>query len=90
MKIIVASFLGVPTASLSAALDVLGFPTHELPEHVSNCSKFWKRYIKGDSDIENFRQYYNNAEAVVGAPVNACWREILEEYPDSKVCISIG
>ena len=90
MKLIGAGFGRTGTTSLKAALEELGFgPCYHMtevfahPEHAD----FWTSAWRGKPvDWEGFLGGY---EAAVDWPACTFYEELMEEYPDAKVLLSV-
>lgn len=90
MKIIGAGFPRTGTMSMQAALDQLGFPCYHMETVVRNPShlKVWDDFYSGHAPMDwsfVFRDY----EATVDAPACYFYKQLMEEYPDAKVILTV-
>jgi Sulfotransferase domain len=90
MKVIGAGFGRTGTASLKAALEVLGFgPCYHMfevfmnPEHIP----FWEQASRGEK--VDFAALFEGWPSVVDWPACSFYRELMELYPDAKVVLSV-
>ena len=86
MKIICAGISKTGTKSLNAALQELGYNVvYDFMEHFWEHEKYWKKIFERGGSSEDFKEMYENVDAILDAPVYAFWEEILEAFPNSKV-----
>ena len=90
MKVIGAGFGRTGTASLKAALEILGFgPCYHMfevfnhPDHPA----FWERAARGEK--VDFVKLFQGWEAAVDWPACSFYRELMVQYPDAKVLLSV-
>lgn len=90
MKVIGAGFGRTGTSSLKAALERLGlgpcYHMTELFEHPAHAD-FWARAAKGDS-VE-WPEILRNYESAVDWPVCSFYKELMAEYPEAKVVLTV-
>lgn len=90
MKIIGAGFGRTGTSSLKAALETLGFaPCYHMTEVFANPrhADVWQATWRGEPvDRDGFLGGY---EATVDWPACTFYRELMEEYPEAKVLLSV-
>ena len=88
MKIIAAGFSKTGTKSLAVALDLLGFNAYDMLEHYWFHGKEWRKIlVEGSSDVvKDFKNMYEDIDVVLDCPAFTFWKEILEAFPDAKVC----
>lgn len=79
------------TASMRAALEILGYRCYHMFEVFENAqrSRDWQKIY---TDIENgrkpdFDHVFQGYGAAVDAPVEAVWRDVVKAHPDIKVCL---
>ena len=85
MKIIGAGFSKTGTKSLHAALNKLGYEVYDYLEHFEYHREGWIKIFEGKGSIEDFKQMYQNVDAIVDLPVFHFWEEIHWAFPDAKV-----
>ena len=90
MKVIGAGFGRTGTASLKAALEILGFdPCYHMTEvfkHPGHAA-FWRAAWRGEpADWDGLLGAY---EATVDWPACTFYAELMERYPDAKVLLSV-
>lgn len=90
LKIIGAGLGRTATTSLRVALgELLNKPCYhmsevfEQPEHID----IWNNAILGN--MPDWQQFYRNYSATVDWPSAAFWKELLNEYPDALVLLSV-
>lgn len=90
MKIVGAGFGRTGTSSLKAALEILGFgPCYHMtevfahPEH----APLWEAAGRGEA--VNWDGLLGDYEAAVDWPACTFYRELMEEYPEAKVLLSV-
>lgn len=90
MKVIGAGFGRTGTSSLKAALETLGFgPCYHMtevfahPEH----AKVWTAAWRGEA--VDWRGFLRGYESVVDWPACTFYAELVDEYPDAKVLLSV-
>ncbi|KWV91614.1 sulfotransferase family protein [Erythrobacter sp. YT30] len=90
LQVIGAGFGRTGTASLKAALEILGYNnTHHMFEVMDSKAqmKLWHDVGKGkDPDWDAI---YDGFPAAVDFPTAAYWRELTEYYPDAKVILTV-
>lgn len=90
MRVIGAGFGRTGTTSLQAALDTLGFgPCYHMTEVFRNPdhADLWRAAWRGEPvDWDSFLGDY---EAAVDWPACTFYAELMEEYPDAKVLLSV-
>ena len=90
MKVIVAGFSKTGTKSLNVALNKLGYEVYDYMEHYWYHGDYWKRIFEGKGSLEDFKEMYENVDAVVDIPVYYFWEEIHWAFPDAKVSTHTG
>ncbi len=90
LKVIGAGFGRTGTSSLKAALERLGFgPAYhmsEVFEHPAHVD-FWVRAAKGDP-VE-WPEILHNYESAVDWPACSFYKELMAEYPEAKVILTV-
>ena len=87
MKIICVGIGKTGTKSISKALRHLGYTVFDWEEQVFDFQDHWVDVFQNGAQLD-VKRVYQHADAVVDAPGNFFWEEILEAYPDSKVILS--
>ena len=87
MKIICVGIGKTGTKSISKALRHLGYTVFDWEEQVVDFQDHWVDVFQNGAQLD-VKRVYQHADAVVDAPGNFFWEEILEAYPDSKVILS--
>ena len=87
MKIICVGLGKTGTTSISKALRHLGYTVFDWEEKVFDFQDHWVDVFQNGAQLD-VKRVYQHADAVVDAPGNFFWEEILEAYPDSKVILS--
>ena len=87
MKIICVGIGKTGTTSISKALRHLGYTVFDWEEQVFDFQDHWVDVFQNGAQLD-VKRVYQHADAVVDAPGNFFWEEILEAYPDSKVILS--
>lgn len=85
MKVIVAGFPKTGTKSMVAALTRLGYKVYDYVDNVYLLEKEWTKIANGGWTTEDFRQMYDDVDAVTDFPACALWEEIYRAFPDAKV-----
>ena len=87
MKIICAGVGKTGTKSIAKALRHLGLTVFDWEEQTFDFQDHWVDVFQNGAQLD-VKRVYQHADAVVDAPGNFFWEEILEAYPDSKVILS--
>ena len=87
MKIICVGIGKTGTKSISKALRHLGYTVFDWEEQTFDFQDHWVDVFQNGAQLD-VKRVYQHADAVVDAPGNFFWEEILEAYPDSKVILS--
>ena len=89
MKVIVAGLNKTGTTSITVALGQLhGIDTvHHYMDHYANFGSVWKKICEEGGTKEDFQRMYSNVDAVADVPAAYFWEELLEAYPEAKVCV---
>ena len=87
MKIICVGIGKTGTTSISKALRHLGYTVFDWEEQVFDFQDHWVDVFQNGAQLD-VKRVYQHADAVVDAPGNFFWEEILKAYPDSKVILS--
>lgn len=90
LRVIGAGFGRTGTASLKAALDMLGFgPTYHMfevfahPEHIV----LWKQVAEGAKP--QWDRIFEGYQSAVDWPASAFYRDLMEEYPAARVILTV-
>ncbi len=95
LKIIGVGFGRTGTASLHEALKQLGFPCYHMFEVVQNKANkshldFWLKVANSAPGTRHdWEHVFSRYTATVDNPACVVWRELLLEYPDAKVVLSL-
>ena len=87
MKIICAGVGKTGTKSIAKALRHLGFTVFDWEEQTFDFQDHWVDVFQNGAQLD-VKRVYQHADAIVDAPGNFFWEEILAAYPDSKVILS--
>ena len=87
MKIICAGVGKTGTKSIAKALCHLGLTVFDWEEQTFDFQDHWVDVFQNGAQLD-VKRVYQHADAIVDAPGNFFWEEILEAYPDSKVILS--
>ncbi len=90
LKIVGAGFGRTGTHSLKIALETLGFgPCYHMYELVKNESHIerWKQAANGG--LADWEAVFGNYHSAVGWPTCTYWRELLSEYADAKIILTV-
>ncbi|CAH3144128.1 unnamed protein product [Porites evermanni] len=87
MKIICAGVGKTGTKSIAKALRHLGLTVFDWEEQTFDFQEHWVDVFQNGAQLD-VKRVYQHADAIVDAPGNFFWEEILEAYPDSKVILS--
>ena len=87
MKIICAGVGKTGTKSIAKALRHLGLTVFDWEEQTFDFQDHWVDVFQNGAQLD-VKRVYQHAGAIVDAPGNFFWEEILEAYPDSKVILS--
>ncbi len=95
LKVIGAGFGRTGTASLCAALNQLGLPCYHMFEVIQNKDNqshlgFWLDVANAEPGTRHdWKQVFSKYSAAVDNPACVVWRELLAEYPDAKVVLTL-
>ncbi|MGB0385024.1 MAG: sulfotransferase family protein [Ardenticatenaceae bacterium] len=90
MKLIGAGFGRTGTLSIKHALEELGFgPCYHMIEVLENVEhiKLWQAIVDGQP--ANWQTIFGNYQATVDAPGCLYYKELMAQYPDAKVLLSV-
>lgn len=90
LEVIGAGFGRTGTMSTKVALELLGFgPCHHMHDVFSDSDQiaFWDKAADGEN--VDWSQALNGFRAAVDWPTTHYWRQLLEEYPRSKVLLTV-
>ncbi len=90
MKVIGAGFGRTGTMSMQGALQILGFRCYHMKEvpQTRGHLKAWHEFVGGKAPMD-WQTLFEDYEATVDFP--ACWyyKELLREFPDAKVVLTV-
>lgn len=90
LKVIGAGFGRTGTASLKAALEMLGFgPCYHMMEVIGQPERIalWSGIVRGQP--ADWRQVFAGYRATVDWPACAFYEQLMETYPDAKVLLTV-
>ncbi|XP_032236771.2 uncharacterized protein LOC116617837 [Nematostella vectensis] len=88
MKIFCAGLSRTGTKSLAVALRILGYNVYDNPEQMLYFMDEWEDLYYRDK-APNFKRMFADVDAVIDAPANGFVEEILQEFPDVKVILTV-
>jgi hypothetical protein len=89
MKVIGAGLPRTATLSQKVALEMLGFgPCYHMVDVLSDLDRTapWQQAVDGDA---RWDQIFDGYQSTVDWPGSYFWSELVEEYPDAKVLLSV-
>ena len=89
MKVIVAGYSKTGTKSMNVALTELGYKVYDFADHFWYHGKAWEKILMSGGTTNDFKQMYDDVDAVVDIPTYLFWEEIHEAFPDSKVSVFV-
>src|SRR5882757_3723283 len=91
VRIIGAGFGRTGTSTQHAALTALGFePCYHMEEAMYNYPEHADAWASAYSGrLPQWRDLFGGIQATVDFPGCFFWRELMEEYPDAKVILSV-
>lgn len=90
LKVVGAGYARTGTLSLQKALNDLGFgPTYHMNDVFQNPSHAQKWIDYADTGTADWDAMFAKYESVVDFPASCAWRELYEEYPASKVLLTV-
>jgi len=92
MKIIGAGLSRTGTMTMRFVLDKLGFPCYHMEIAVRNFERGdldqWIEFLEGRSKMD-WKALFDGYEATMDAPACFFYRELMEEFPDAKVILTV-
>lgn len=89
MKVIVAGMPKTGTKSMTAALTHFGLKVYDHLENIVLLENEYDKIINEGWTTEDFRQMYEDIDAVVDSPAYYFWEEIHKAFPDSKIILTL-
>ncbi|MFC4116515.1 sulfotransferase family protein [Nonomuraea zeae] len=90
MKVIGAGFGRTGTASLRAALDLLGFgPCYHMSVVIAQPYRVRQWLDVGEGRSRDWDEVFAGFRSAVDWPAAAYWRELAARYPDAKVVLTV-
>ena len=95
LKVIGAGFGRTGTMSACTALNQLGFPCYHMFEVLDNKDNkhhlgFWRDVANAEPGTRHdWRRIFDKYTAAVDNPACCVWRELMAEYPDAKVLLTL-
>ena len=71
---------------MAEALRHLGLNVHDFMQQYELNGNNWIKMCKEGLPADEIRKMLDGVDAVTGMPAYAFWEQILEAYPDAKVC----
>jgi hypothetical protein len=90
MQVIGAGFGRTGTMSMQAALNILGYRCYhmkEITEHPRHLQA-WHQFVSGAAPMD-WKRLFENFEATVDFPACIFYRELLREFPEAKVVLTV-
>ena len=90
LELIGAGFGRTGTASMKAALEMIGYgPCYHMIEVFPDpkAPAFWARAARGEA--VNWDEIFEGYKATVDWPACTYWRELADHYPDAKVLLTV-
>ena len=90
MKVIGAGFPRTGTLSMQAALETLGYPCYHMKEVLKNQAHIdlWDQFVTGQTPM-NWQTLFHDFDATVDAPACFYYQELMQEFPDAKVVLTV-
>ena len=88
MKIVCAGMPKTGTKSLAKALRTLGYVVYDVEEHIMIHMEEWSKILHTNQG-PTFLSMYKNVDAVTDLPPCLFYEEILADFPDAKVILSV-
>jgi len=89
MKVIVAGYPKTGTKTMVAALEQLGYTVFDYMENYEFLGDDWVQIMKNGVKEGDFRRMFSNVDACTDMPCCFYWEEILREFPDAKVILTV-
>jgi hypothetical protein len=90
VKVIGAGFGRTGTASLKAALEMLGFgPCYHMRSVIEKPYRVRQWLLIGEGGEPDWDEVFAGHEAAVDWPAASYWRELAAHYPDARVVLSV-
>jgi hypothetical protein len=90
MKVIGAGFGRTGTASLKAALELLGYrPCYHMRTVIAEPYRVRQWLRIGEGGEPDWDEMFAGFQAALDWPAASYWRELAEHYPDAKVILSV-
>jgi sulfotransferase family protein len=90
MKIIGAGLMRTGTMSMQAALGALGYPCYHMVEVFRQAGHLdtWQKFVAGQAAMD-WNALFARFEATVDTPACLFYRELMQEFPDAKVILTV-
>eukprot|EP00403_Amphidinium_massartii_P040027 CAMPEP_0178439894 /NCGR_PEP_ID=MMETSP0689_2-20121128/36435_1 /TAXON_ID=160604 /ORGANISM="Amphidinium massartii, Strain CS-259" /LENGTH=740 /DNA_ID=CAMNT_0020062525 /DNA_START=146 /DNA_END=2368 /DNA_ORIENTATION=- len=89
VQIICVGLMRTGLKSLHEALKVLGHAQIYDQEQITSTFELWNDVMENRRTETTFTNIFQGAKVVMGMPVFCFWEEILEQYPNAKVILTI-
>jgi hypothetical protein len=90
MKVIEAGFMRTGTMSMRAALQTLGYPCYHMtavPRERGHLDA-WLEFVSGRAPMD-WEALFRRFEAAVDMPACLYYQELMQEFPDAKVVLTV-
>ena len=88
MKVICAGMPKTGTKSLAKALRILGYSVYDVEEHIMFHMDEWSQILLTNTG-PTFSSMYQNIDAVTDLPPCLFYQEILADFPDAKIILTV-
>ncbi len=90
MQVIGAGFGRTGTMSMQAALELLGYRCYHMKEIIRDPTHLpaWHGFVSGAAPMD-WNTLFDGYEATVDFPASIYYRELLREFPDAKVVLTV-
>jgi len=89
VQIICVGLMRTGLKTLHEALRVLGHAQIYDQEQITSTYELWSEVMENRHTQATFTNIFQGANVVMGMPVFCFWEEILREYPDAKVILTV-
>ncbi|XP_076812845.1 uncharacterized protein LOC143459527 [Clavelina lepadiformis] len=89
MKVIIAGFSKTGTKSMTAAMLELGYNVYDYIDHFWYHYDEWNEIFTSGSNLQKFKQMYEDVDVVIDTPAFLFWENISQEFPDAKIILTV-
>lgn len=86
MKVLVVGFSKTGTKTMHAALKTLGYSIYDYEHNFYYLGNDWIKILSKGGTKEDFYRMYKDVDVTMDIPAVVFWEELLEAFPDCKVC----